>query len=537
MKISKSILSAFGLATCLLALTCTGAPAAEGPVASMAYPAKEGFDRAPAFPGAEGFGKYTQGGRYGRVLFVTTLEDYDPATDKPIPGSLRKAIETSGSRTVLFRVSGTIELKCPLEIYKPFLTLAGQSAPGDGICLKNYGVDLRTYEVIIRHLRFRPGDETGTRIAARGESWQTDALEALSGDYASGHTKPGYIRNVIIDHCSFSWGNDETLSVTGYGGGVVTDITIQWCVISEGLNDSTHPEGKHSKGSIYNSFSKGNLSLHHTLYAHLFDRCPAGGSTGVLDCRNIVLYGGLSHGALNWNYVGNYIKRPRLPKYMFVKSGSNPFIFADGNLLEGADNEDQWSHFGGITPPMRRTTPHEVPAWAQVETHSAKDAYEQVLANAGAMLPKRDAVDRRVVEQVRSGTGKMLIDSQDEVGGWPKLKSSPPPLDSNNDGMPDEWSKRYGLNPQSVEFRPGDQDAVFYLNNEASRDLDGDGYTNLEEYLNGTDPTRPDTELKLKDPVEGSPTGDGKAAVEGAKWTPPPGWFRGYDPVTKQHAR
>ncbi|NUQ63457.1 MAG: pectate lyase [Pirellulales bacterium] len=496
--------------------------AEESPAPNMEFPAKDGFGQAPAFPGAEGFAKYTEGGRHGRVLLVTTLEDYDPDTETPIAGSLRKAIEADGPRTVLFRVSGTIELKSALEIYKPFLTLAGQSAPGNGICLKNYGVSIRTSEVVIRYLRFRPGDEVGKRKAKLGEPFSTDALQVYAGDWAAGRTKPGFTRNVIIDHCSFSWGTDETVSIPGIG--TATQNTVQWCLVSEALNNSTHHKGPHGFGSIVNGK---DASVHHNLYAHLTERAPAIGAD-VGDFRNNVIYDAKGFGSGNINYVGNYIRRGAKP-FPFWWWGPGPHL-AD-NWVEGADGSNQQSLLAGFQrqdqksgKQLPRETPHNVPAWAQVATQPAKEAFERVLAEAGATLPKRDAVDQRLIEQVRLGTGK-IIDSQDEVGGWPELKSAAPPKDSNNDGMPDDWQIRYGLDPHSVDPGPAHNDALWYPNNEASRDLDKDGYTNLEEYLNGTDPTRPDTDLAIEDP---EPT---------PKWTPPRGWFRGYDLGTHQHTR
>jgi len=491
----------------IIALMLVSAVTAGEPSATvMEYPAKEGFKQAPAFPGAEGFAKYTSGGRHGRVLLVTTLDDYDPETDAPIAGSLRKAIETGGPRTVLFRVSGTIELKAPVTIYKPFLTLAGQTAPGDGICLKNYGVSIRTSEVIIRYLRFRPGDEVGKRLAKLGKPFQTDALQIYAGDWIAGRTKQALTRNVIIDHCSFSWASDETVSIPGVG--TATHNTVQWCMISEALNNSTHNKGPHGFGSIVGGK---NTSFHHNLYAHLTERAPAIGAD-IGDFRNNVIYDAKGFASGNFNYVGNYIRRGQKPK-PFWWWGPRPFV--DDNWLEGADNTDQKRLFAGDKQ-IPRDTPHAIPTWAQVSTQSAKAAFERVLATVGATLPRRDPVDQRLVGQVRHNTGK-VIDSQDEVGGWPQLKSTAPPKDSNNDGMPDKWQARYGLDPHSVDEGPPHEDAVWYPNNLASRDLDGDGYTNLEEYLNGTDPTRPDTDLKIKDP---------KPAP---KWTPPPGWFRSYD--------
>jgi len=503
-------------------LLASAVSAEDHPAVPMAFPSKEGFRQAPAFPGAEGFAKYTAGGRYGRVLLVTTLEDYDPELDAPIVGSLRKAVSTGGPRTVLFRVSGTIELKAPLDIYKPFLTLAGQSAPGDGICLKNYGVVVRTSEVIIRYLRFRPGDEVGKRQAALGKPFNTDALQIHAGDWIAGRTRSGHTRNVIIDHCSFSWGSDETVSIPGIG--TATHNTVQWCLISEALNNSTHSKGPHGFGSIIGGK---NASFHHNLYAHLTERAPAL-AANVGDFRNNVIYDAKGFGSGNFNYVGNYIRRGR-GRFAFWWWSYKPYL--NGNWVDGADNSDQHKLFPGFQREdhksgrlLPRDRPHAIPSWAQVETQSAQQAFERVLDASGATLPKRDAVDRRLVQQVRRGTGD-IIDSQDQVGGWPKLKSAAPPPDSNHDGLPDAWQVRYGLDPHSIDNGPAFNDAVWYPNNEATRDLDGDGYTNLEEYLNGTDPTVPNTDLKIKDPQ--AP----------AKWTPPAGWFRGYDFRTRRHTR
>ena len=508
-------MACFTVKTTLLALLLASPVTADEPsTAAKAFPAKEGFKQAPAFPGAEGYAKYTSGGRYGRVLLVTTLDDYDPETEAPIKGSLRKATGTSGPRTVLFRVSGTIELKAPLEIYKPFLTLAGQSAPGDGICLKNYGVGIRTSEVIIRYLRFRPGDEIGKRNAKLGKPFSTDALQIYAGDWVAGRYKSAQIKNVIIDHCSFSWANDETVSISNIG--TATHNTVQWCLISEALNNSTHSKGPHGFGSILGGK---NASFHHNLYSHLTDRAPAI-NANVGDFRNNVIYDAKGFGAGNFNYAGNYIRRGQTP-HAFWWWGPRPYVA--GNWMEGADTTDQNKLFPGDNK-LAREKPFAIPAWAQISVQSAKEAFERVLAEAGATLPRRDSVDQRLIQQARRGTGK-IIDSQDEVGGWPRLKSATPPKDSNNDGMPDEWQARFGLDPHSVDPGQPHADALYFPNNEASRDLDGDGYTNLEEYLNGTDPTRPDTDLELKDP---------KAVT---KWTPPRGWFRGYEFPMKPQKR
>ncbi|MFQ5811496.1 MAG: hypothetical protein ACE5JM_17900, partial [Armatimonadota bacterium] len=214
-------LAAAAVATQLLFLTAFGSSAA---------------DRVRAFPGAEGYGAYAKGGRGGKVLLVTTLDDYQPDNEELIPGSLRAACETKGPRIVVFRVGGIIDLKAPLVIREPYLTLAGQMAPGDGICLRRHATQVsNTHDIIIRHLRFRVGDAVGRERQKAGKDWQTDALSV----YMS--------QNVIIDHCSTSWANDETLSLTGVG---LDNITVQWTMITESMNDSSHYKGAHGYGSI-----------------------------------------------------------------------------------------------------------------------------------------------------------------------------------------------------------------------------------------------------------------------------------------------
>jgi pectate lyase len=205
----------------------------------------------PAFPGAEGFGASTPGGRGGKVLLVTTLDDYLPGKEKPIPGSLRWACQTVGPRIVVFRTGGTIQLKTRLRITEPMLTIAGQTAPGGGICLKDHDVQVKdAHDVVIRHLRIRPGDVTKSQL---------DALSV----YRS--------QRVVFDHCSVSWATDETLSVTGEN---CTDVTVQGCLISESLNDSAHPKGPHGYGSLI--VTNGNVTFHHNIYAHHSNRCPRG---------------------------------------------------------------------------------------------------------------------------------------------------------------------------------------------------------------------------------------------------------------------
>ena len=417
-------------------------------------------DPLPAFPGAEGFGAHTPGGRGGQVLFVTNLDDYIPGRELTVPGSLRAACDAQGKRFILFRVSGDIRLKAPLVIREPNVTIAGQTAPGDGICIRGQEVSIRTHDVVIRHLRFRPGDEAGPARKGQGRSFEPDGLSIGSPS-----------RNVIIDHCSVSWAIDECLSVSGAG---ITDVTVQWCIISESLNDSFHSKGRHGYGSLLRT--NGSVTFHHNLYAHHSSRSPRPGTYGegsiLLDFRNNVIYDSFGYSAadpVRMNYVGNYIQRPRRD-HAFSIGGETTQIYAEGNLLAEHPDRGQWSLIARHREIHRMSEPFPT---APVATHSAREAYELILEQCGATLPRRDAVDRRVMQQLRDGTGS-LIDSQSEVGGWPELTSAEPPQDSDGDGMPDDWERHNGLDPHDPR--------------DAHLDLNGDGYTNLEAILNGTDP-------------------------------------------------
>ena len=420
--------------------------------------------RLPAFPGAEGFGAYTPGGRGGTVIAVTNLKDYVPGKENPIPGSFRAACDTKGPRIIIFHVGGLIELKSPLYVREPFVTIAGQTAPGDGICLTKYDFSIfDTHDAIVRYLRFRPGDEAKTQL---------DAL--------TDHGSP----NVIFDHCSTSWGNDEVLSVTRPG---TTNVTVQWCLISESLNRSYHPKGDHGYGSLL--LTDGNVTFHHNLYAHHRRRNPHAASYGkppgiLLDFRNNLIYnwgtvaGTSGKEPVRMNYVGNYLKAgpsTRDPGFAFTVGGEATALFAARNYLVGGGekNRDNWLMIR-LGRGAKRAQPFPV---APVNTDSPKDAYMRILENAGATLPVRDAIDRRLIAEVRTGRGR-IIDSQTDVGGWPAYKQAPPPADGDNDAMPDYWETEHGLNPAD----PSDN----------NQDQDGDGYTNIEEFLNRTDPGQKD---------------------------------------------
>ncbi len=441
-----------------------------------------------AFPGAEGGGRLTQGGRGGRVIEVTNLND------DGLAGSLRYAINQTGARTVVFRVSGTIALVQSLKITKDSITIAGQTAPGDGICLKNFTFNVSANQVIIRYIRSRFGDQ--------GAGKPVD--DALNGYNSTPHAK----KNIIIDHCTASWSIDESLSFYGYDS-----LTIQWCLISESLYNNYDPKGTHGYGGIWGGF---NSTFHHNLLAHHSSRnprfsgpTPAGSGTVFsqnLDFRNNVIYNwgfNSSYGGeeSQINIVDNYYKYGPATKSGVKNRIFNPYgagdstgtFFIDGNYVDGdtAVTNNNWK---GVSPQYigfrMSTAVAAVPfPFPIVTTNTPQDAYALVLANAGATLPKRDTLDNRIIFEVTHRTATFsghthlyekgngldttiphgIIDSQTDVGGWPTLNSLPAPSDSDHDGMPDAWEFSHGLNPSDASDR---------------NIVDGTGYTKLEEYLN-----------------------------------------------------
>jgi pectate lyase len=415
----------------------------------------------PSFPGAEGFGATTPGGRGGKVIAVTNLSDDGP-------GSFRAACEAEGPRIVVFRVSGLITLTRKLIIKNPYITIAGQTAPGDGICLRNFTFLIATHDVVVRYLRSRLGDLTAQ---------EDDSITLGAG-----------AKNVVIDHCSATWSIDEDLSLAGD----VSNVTVQWCLIAEGLNHSKHVKGAHGYGSL--SRANGPVTWHHNLWAHNVSRNPRLGDNygrppyPTFDVRNNVIYdygeiaSGLTQGVLKVNYVANYIRPGPNSKAMtpiHIGGPSDLSFYVKDNIFEGNDKltTDNSQFFDPVVIDGTRQVqtvdqPFAAPA---VKSASARAALEAVLSDVGASLPRRDSVDARIVDEVRQHRGS-IIDSQQQVGGWPELKSAPAPKDSDGDGMPDEWERRYGLNPSA----PSD----------ANLDKDHDGYTNIEEYLNSTDPTK-----------------------------------------------
>ncbi|MGW7684132.1 Ig-like domain-containing protein [Kribbella sp. NPDC054772] len=416
-------------------------------------------DQLPAFPGAEGAGKWAKGGRGGSVYEVTTLADSGP-------GSLRDAVSGS-DRTIVFRVSGTIQLETGLLIAGSNLTIAGQTAPGGGICVAGHSTNIKgsAHDIVIRYLRFRLGDEN--EIA--DDSFNTNVPGSVSPE----------IRNLIIDHCSFSWAVDECLSP--YGN---YDVTVQWCIVSEGLALSAHPKNRHGYGGIWGGERN---TYHHNLIAHEGGRNPRFGYTeGItleVDHYNNVIYdyGYTSLYGGEWangiNIMNNFYKPGPTtqdevaPVVLSANRGGQWYVA--GNQVEGypdvtAHNRKGIRYpIGGI---VELTQPHSIPGRGDLQ--APNKAYDAVLAGAGAILPKRDAADARVIAEVRNGTGR-LINSQKDVGGYPDLVQAEAPVDSDHDGIPDWWEKANGLDPND----PSD-----------AQKIAPNGYTYLENYLNSLVP-------------------------------------------------
>ena len=410
----------------------------------------------PAFPSAEGFGAATPGGRGGRVVIVRNLEDSGP-------GSFRDAVEAQGPRTVVFQVGGLITLRTKVVIAEPFLTIAGQTAPGDGICFRGQTVEIRTHDIVVRHLRFRPGDVSGAEV---------DGVSVGSG-----------ARRLILDHCSAGWSVDESLSLSGD----VADVTVQWCLIAEALNRSVHRKGPHGYGSLMRA--AGGVTLHHDLWAHNAARNPRLGDDygrppwPLFDVRNNVIYdyGGIASGMtgdnLRANYVGNYVRpgpSSDTKRGIVVLTDTAAVSYhVAGNMVEGrpgltADNRLIFDRVeaGGRRLVTLAAEPFDAPP---VRTTGAEQALREVLADVGATRPRRDAIDARVVREAEVLSGR-IIDSQNEVGGWPVYASGPAPPDADEDGVPDAWERARGLDPGD----PRDGTRVAGL----------EGYTHLEVYLN-----------------------------------------------------
>jgi pectate lyase len=457
--------------------------------------------RLVAFPGAEGAGKYTSGGR-GTAAVPTTVFEVTSLADTNTPGTLRYALNQSATaaphRTVVFRVCGTIHLASGLRI-PANTTVAGQTAPGEGICLADQEVTVNGDNVIVRFMRFRLGDrfQNGGMVPGSGDD------DAFGGRYNV---------KTIIDHCSMSWSTDEAFSF--YQG---DSLTLQWNLVSEPLNYSYHFEPgdtdfeEHGYGGVWGAR---NGSFHHNLIAHCKGRMPrfsgSGGLTPAVpgaekgDFRNNVIYNWVSYSTNGgeggyYNVVNNYYKygpstqtasTSGVPRRQMIMNPSvstalpYPQVYLTGNYVDSAPavTSRNWlgmAMAGGTRNDTVQSKANVPFAAIAVPTQPAVDAYEAVLLGAGCVLPARDSHDQRIVQEVRNRTGRVI----DVQGGyqhgtpystsqsaWPVLTCGPAPVDTDHDGMPDAWELQNGLDP----------------NNAADRSNRGpNGYTQLENYLNG----------------------------------------------------
>jgi hypothetical protein len=466
----------------------------------------------PAFPGAEGGGMYSFGGRGGKVYTVTSLADRGP-------GTLREALEKGGARIIVFNVSGIIRIKSPLIVRAPYVTIAGQTAPGDGICVAGETIWIDTHDVVIRHMRFR-----------RGETFVGRRDDAIGGNP---------VGNIIMDHVSGTWGLDENMSfyrhmyADGTGGpdkkfGTV-NVTIQNSLFAEGLDTYNHAFGSTLGGE--------NCSFIRNLWSSNTGRNPSIGWNGIFNFANNVIFNWVNRSidggdyTAQYNIINNYFKpgpatdinEPISYRILKPESGRSklPYVvfgraYVNGNFVEGNEkvSKDNWN--GGVQmenkkgeamsfaeastyfPKMRVNEPMPMP-WLK-DFMTAKESYDFVLENAGATLPQRDPVDTRIVRVVKTGKPEYaegldpssfyqfehrrlgpdsyklgIITDISQVGGYPEYKGSPY-TDSDKDGIPDAWEIKYKLDPND----PSD----------ATIDSDKDGYTNIEEYINGTNPKK-----------------------------------------------
>jgi hypothetical protein len=464
----------------------------------------------PAFPGAEGGGMFTYGGRGGNVYTVTSLEDRGP-------GTLREACEQGGARIIVFNVAGIIRIKSPLIIRAPYITIAGQTAPGDGICIAGESIWIDTHDVIIRHMRFR-----------RGETFVGRRDDAIGGNP---------VGNIMIDHVSATWGLDENMSMYRHmyspGAGYpdekkpTVNITIQNSLFGEALDTYNHAFGSTLGGE--------NCSFMRNMWANNAGRNPSIGWNGIFNFVNNVVFNWYNRSTdggdytANYNIINNFYKpgpvtdltQPISYRILKPESGRSKLsymvfgrAYVNGNIVNNNEKvtKDNWD--GGIQienkkgelmsydeakdyfAKMKSDKPFPMP-WFR-PFMKADEAYEFVLKNVGATLPIRDKVDERIVRTVKTGVPeyakglekkefyqfehrrlpmdsykKGIITDISQVGGYPEYKGKPY-VDTDKDGMPDAWEKKYGLNPND----PSD----------AKGDLNGDGYSNIEDYINGVNP-------------------------------------------------
>ena len=470
------------------------------------------FESAPAFPGAEGFARLTTtGGRGGKVLHVTSLDDCPD--NALVEGTFRWACKQKGARTIVFDVDGTIFLTSELKLKEGDVSILGQTAPGDGVCIADYPFVISAGNVIIRFMRFR----LGNRQIAHHEG---DGLGGMDNE------------NIIIDHCSVSWSVDECLSVYGSN-----NISVQWNLVAQSMVNSGHKKGAHGYGG---NWGGAGASYHHNLLAHHTSRCPRLGPRTTtqtderVDLRNNVMYNWGGNGCYGGegqkvNIVNNYYKpgpgtmtRGKLIQMRIAQVGIRTTEYTHHNDPEPNKWDVMWHVWGkfyvnGNVNPLYPQVTADNAKWGvlnqtnmeqaegtyttktkdtliikepipygNVTTHTAEEAYNEVLAYAGASL-HRDRADKDVVEDVATGTAKYgktigkkkysetntgWIDSQEEVGGWPELKKGTPLPDADGDGMPDAWEAAHGLNPNDAA------DGNTYT-------LDKRGfYTNAEVYFN-----------------------------------------------------
>ncbi|RAI92251.1 pectate lyase family protein [Algoriphagus yeomjeoni] len=414
----------------------------------------ENAGKSLAFPGAEGFGKFTTGGRGGKVLVVTNLNDDGP-------GSLRDMIQKKEPRIIVFAVSGNIELKSSLDINYGNLTIAGQSAPGGGITLQGYPIKVKDDNVIIRYIRSRLGDELNV---------QDDAMSAIR------------VKDVIIDHCSLSWATDECGSF--YDN---ENFTLQWTILSESLNKSVHEKGEHGYGGIWGGKKASfiyNLLADHNSRNPRFNgaRYHKEPEKEWVDFRNNVIYNWKGNSSYageegQYNIVNNYYKAGPATKSNRdrIVEPYEPYakFYVDGNVVEGFENVTADNSLGIQGVDADQVEASAAFDFAGAKTMCAEEAYHAVLKNAGASL-RRDSIDERIVKEVATGVNKFgengIINSQAEVGGWPILDQGTVKIDSDQDGMPDEWEMKNGLDPKNPDDSKG-------------YDLD-QNYSNVEVYLN-----------------------------------------------------